>query len=217
MYRAIVLLSGGIDSARALYLTKQETDDVYSMTFLYAQASVREAEASKALATAAQVKEHFSISLPFYEDIQTRYQPTPSPRVSGAYVPARNTIFYGIAAAYAETLGADKIIFGSDAEDAKELPDARPEFVRLMNELLKAGTRVGLEGTASEIVNPLISYNKLDVLKLAIQLRVPLELTWSCYEDVIVPCGKCRGCRSRSKAFEQLSLIDPLRYAEPSP
>ena len=215
MHRAIVLLSGGIDSATALYLTRQETDEVYSMNFLYAQASVREAEASKALATAAKVKEHFSIPLPFYQDIETRYQPTPSPRVSGAYVPARNTIFYGIAAAYAETLRADKIVFGSNAEDAKELPDARPEFIQLMNKLLKAGTRVGLEGAASEIVNPLISYSKLDVLKLAIQLRVPLELTWSCYEDVIVPCGKCRGCCSRLKAFEQLSLTDPVKYAEP--
>jgi 7-cyano-7-deazaguanine synthase len=213
---AIVLLSGGIDSATALYLTKKEAHAIYSMNLLYAQASIREAEASKALAAAAQVKEHLSVSLPFYKDIQNRYHPMPSVKVSGAYVPARNIIFYGIAAAYAETLGVGKIIFGSNAEDARELPDARPQFIQTMSELLKAGTRVGLEGNTIEIVNPLIDYKKADVLKLAIELGVPLELTWSCYEDVMIPCGKCRGCSNRLSAFNQLGLTDPLTNSERS-
>ncbi len=211
--RAIVLLSGGIDSATALYLTRQETDDIYSMNILYAQASVREAEASRNLASEAQVKEHITVSLPFFKEIQTRYCPTSSSRISSAYVPARNLIFYGIAAAYAEILTADTIIFGSNSDDTKELPDAAPQFIQLMNELIKKGTRMGAEGKANIIVNPLINYNKLDVLKLAIQLKVPLKLTWSCYEDVMIPCGKCRGCLTRLKAFDQLGVPDPLTYA----
>jgi 7-cyano-7-deazaguanine synthase len=211
--RAIVLLSGGIDSATALYLTRQEIDDIYSLNIQYAQASVREAEASRTLAAKAQVKQHLNITLPFFREIQTLYHPTPSPNVSSAYVPARNLVFYSIAASYAETFTADKIVFGSNAEDTKELPDASPKFIQLMNELLKTGTRMGIEGNASLIVNPLMNYNKVDVLKLAIKLKVPLELTWSCYEDVVIPCGKCRGCRTRLSAFEQLAISDPLSYA----
>ena len=216
MSKAIVLLSGGIDSATALFLTKQETDDIYSMNMIYTQSYDSEAEASRRLAAAAQVREHLSIFLPFFKDIEKRYRPTPSTKVSSAYVPARNIVFYGIAAAYAETLGADKIVFGSNADDAKQLPDARPEFIQLMNELVGIGTRVGREGSAVKIVNPLIDYNKSEVLKLAIRLQVPLELTWSCYEDAQIPCGKCRGCLTRKKAFEVLGISDPLRYGDPA-
>lgn len=210
--RTIVLLSGGIDSATALYITKRETSDVYTLNILYAQASVREAEASKDIAAAGQVKGHLTASLPFYKDIQVRYHPVESEAVSSAYVPARNLIFYGIAAAYAETFGADRIIFGSNADDSKVLPDASPYFIQLMNELVNMGTRVGVEGETIEIVNPLINYDKSNVLRLAIELGVPLELTWSCYEDVSIPCGKCRGCRTRLEAFREIGAQDPLCY-----
>ncbi len=215
MSRALVLLSGGIDSATALYLTKQETDDIYSMNMIYSQSYDSEAEASGKLATAAHVREHLSILLPFFKDIEKRYRPTASGDVSPAYVPARNMIFYGVAVAYAETLGADTIVFGSNADDAKELPDARPEFIRLMNELVRLGTRVGREGGVVKIVNPLIDYNKSDVLKLAIRLKLPLELTWSCYEDARIPCGKCRGCLTRKRAFDALGISDPLHNHDP--
>lgn len=208
--RALVLLSGGIDSATALYLTKQETDNLYTLNVIYTQAYDGEAEASKKLAAAAHVKEHLSVYLPFFKEIETRYRPTPSLEISPAYVPARNMVFYGVAAAYAETLGASRIVCGSNADDAKELPDARPEFIQLMNELIRAGTRSGREDSELKIVNPLMDYNKVDVLKLALKLKVPLELTWSCYEDGPTPCGRCRGCRTRLKAFEAVGTSDPL-------
>jgi 7-cyano-7-deazaguanine synthase len=184
------------------------------MNIEYAQASNRETAASKSLAEAADVTEHLRVPLPFFKDIQARYHPTQSESVgiSPAYVPARNLIFYGVAAAYAEALGIDTIVFGSNADDTKELPDARPRFVQRMNELFKIGTRTGLEGTPTKIINPLISYSKADVLRLAVTLRVPLELTWSCYENVVLPCGKCRGCQNRLEAFKRLRLTDPLRY-----
>ncbi len=212
MNKAIVLLSGGIDSATALYLTKKETREVYSINFVYAQASIREVEASRWLASAANVKEHFTVSLPFYKEIQDRYNPTRSSRVSMAYVPARNIVLYGVATAYAEMLDVDTIVFGSNAEDATELPDARPEFIQLMNQLLLKGTRTGMEEKRIEIVNPLITYKKLDVLKLAIKLKVPLEMTWSCYEDVVRPCGRCHGCTNRLEAFAKFGAPDPLTY-----
>ena len=209
---AIVLLSGGIDSATALYWAEQQTPSIYSINILYAQASYQEANASKSLANAAKVKEHFTVSLPFYKDIQTRYHPTQPSNVTSAYVPARNTIFYGIAAAYAETLGIDTIIFGSNADDTRELPDATPAFIQRMNELLKIGTRTGADGTSTQIVNPLINHSKVEVLELALELKVPLGLTWSCYEDVEIPCRKCRGCRNRLDAFKQIGMVDPLKY-----
>jgi len=206
----ILLLSGGIDSATALYLTKQRATEIYSLNMIYAGAYDAEAEASKRIAAAAHVKEHFSVLLPFFKDIEQRYRPGPSAEITPAYVPARNIIFYGVAAAYAETLGASTIIFGSNADDAKELPDARREFIQLMNKLILNGTRAGREGFRIEVVNPLIDQTKSDVLKLALELKVPLELTWSCYGDGETPCGKCRGCVGRHEAFQEVGVPDPL-------
>jgi len=204
------LLSGGIDSATALYLTKRQTDDIYSINMIYDDSYDAEAEASKKIAAAAHVKDHLTILLTFFKDIEQRYHPTPSTETSPAYVPARNIVFYGVAAAYAETLKANLIVFGSNADDAKELPDARPGFIQLMNELIRGGTRAGQEGFAMEVVNPLINYSKREVLELAMELKVPLELTWSCYEDGKIPCGKCRGCIGRRKAFNEIGVSDPL-------
>jgi 7-cyano-7-deazaguanine synthase len=207
--RAIVLLSGGIDSATALYLTKRQTDDIHCLTMIYSDAYDAEAEASRRIASAAHVK-HQTVLLPFFKELEQRFHPPASPQIASAYVPARNIVFYGVAAAFAETLGASLIVFGSNADDARELPDARPEFIQPMNELIWAGTRAGREGVKIQIVNPLIDRSKLEVLKLAFELMVPLNLTWSCYENAKAPCGKCRGCVGRRRAFEQLGVADPL-------
>jgi len=180
---------------------------------IYAGAYDAEAEAAKRIAAAAEVKEHFTILLPFFKDIEQRYHPAPSPDITSAYVPARNIVFYGIAAAYAETLKAGTVVFGSNADDAKELPDARPKFIQLMNELIFSGTRAGKEGFKIEIVNPLMDQTKSEVLRTALKLKVPLELTWSCYHDGKVPCGKCRGCTMRREAFREVGVLDPLLSA----
>lgn len=215
--RAIVLLSGGIDSTTALYLTKQDAAEIFTLNMVYTKSFDREAEASRELAVAAGVKEHVSIYLPFFKDIEDRFHPSPSQTISSAYLPARNIVFYGVAAAYAEAIGAEKIVFGSNSDDAKELPDAGPMFIQRMNELVKVGTRAGNKGRTIQIVNPLINHGKTEVLKLALQLKVPLELTWSCYEDGNVPCGRCRGCVTRLKAFQELGIADPLNYQDQSP
>lgn len=215
MNNAIVLLSGGIDSTTALYWTKQKTSSVYTINIEYAQASYQEASASKRIAEAAGVKEHITVILPFFKDIQTRYHPATrrSSGIISAYVPARNLVIYSIAVSYAETLNADAIIFGSNADDARELPDATPKFIRDMNKLIELGTKMGVAGVPAKIINPFIKLTKTDVLRAALSLKVPLQLTWSCYEDVELPCGKCRGCRTRLDAFSRLNITDPLRYA----
>jgi 7-cyano-7-deazaguanine synthase len=210
MTRALVLLSGGIDSATALYLIRKDYDEVYTLNMVYTETYDSEAEASRKIANEARVKEHLSIYLPLFKDIENRYHPLPSQTVSAAYLPARNIVFYGIGAAYAETLGADRIIFGSNANDAEELPDARPRFIQLMNEVVSAGTKAGIGGFPIEIICPLIEYSKTDVLKLAMKLQVPLQLTWSCYENAKTPCGKCRGCRMRAASFRAAGINDPL-------
>ena len=210
MKRTIVLLSGGIDSTTALYLAKQHSDEIYSLTMIYSDTYDAEAEASKRIAAAAHVKEHLPILLPFFKDIELRYHAPTSPHITTAYIPARNIIFYGIAAAYAETLQAGTIVFGSNAEDANVLPDASADFVQLMRQLIRRGTRAGTEGFEIEIVNPLIHKTKREVLKLALELRVPLELTWSCHNNEKTPCGKCRGCVDRHNAFNQIGMEDPL-------
>jgi len=183
---------------------------------IYAEAYDAEAEAAKKIAATAQVKEHLTILLPFFKDIEYRYHPSSSSEITSAYVPARNLVFYGVAAAYAETLRATQIVFGSNADDAKELPDARDDFIQLMNKLILRGTRVGNEGFGIEVLNPLIRRTKSEVLKLALELKVPLELTWSCYEDGKVPCGKCRGCIGRRRAFLEVGVRDPLLSAASS-
>jgi 7-cyano-7-deazaguanine synthase len=209
------MLSGGIDSATALYWTRQRTASIFTINMDYAQASYQEAAAARKIAQAAKVKEHLTISLPFFKDIQSRYRllDPKSGTVSPAYVPARNLIFYGVAVAYAETLDADTIVFGSNADDAKELPDATADFIHRIEEVIAIGTRMGVNGTPAKIVAPLIYLSKQDVLRLAVSLKVPLQLTWSCYEDVKLPCGKCRGCRMRLNAFNKLKMTDPLDYA----
>lgn len=194
-------------------MTRRNVNEIYTMTVVYAETYDREAEAAKKLADAAHVKEHIAIVLPFYKDLEKRYRLPNSTLISSVYIPARNIVFYGIAAAYAETLGADRIVFGSNADDSLELPDATSNFVQLMNRLIKIGTRMGSEGGSIEILNPLLTYSKTDVLKLALKLKVPLEFTWSCHKDGERPCGQCRGCRMRLKAFESIGMRDPLIYA----
>jgi len=215
--RVIVLLSGGIDSTTALYLTRQDAAEIFTLNMVYAKSLDREAEASRQLAVAAGVKEHLSIYLPFFKDIESRFHPPPSQTISSAYLPARNIVFYGVAAAYAEALCAEKIVFGSNSDDAKELPDAGATFIQRMNELVRIGTRAGNEGRTIQIVNPLINHGKTEVLKLALQLKVPLQLTWSCYEDGSIPCRRCRGCLTRLKAFQELGIADPLSHQDRSP
>lgn len=205
------MLSGGIDSATALHWAKNQGYDLYTVTIDYAQGSKTELEYAERMSKLAQAKEHFCFELPFYRVIQERWpKPTEDQaKISTAYVPLRNVVFYGVGAALAETLGARWVVFGSNQDDAAVLPDATREFVALMNELLLIGSKSGREQAAPQIINPFHHKSKLQVLKSAIELGVPLAETWSCYEDVPHPCGKCRGCLIRAETFKQAGIRDP--------
>ena len=211
--KAVVLLSGGIDSAVCLWLAKEADWDVHSLSFNYHNRQKRESEASAALAEKAEVVEHKVIDLPFLRELGDLIagRGLLSRNIPSAYIPARNMVFYSIAVSYAESIPAKYVIGGHNSLDHNSFRDSTPEFFGKLNELIKIGT---LAKEAPEIITPLSSLDKSGVLKEAIRLNVPLELTWSCYDRDDVACGTCAACRIRLQAFSSVKMKDPIRYAE---
>lgn len=219
--KAIVLLSGGIDSAVCLWWAREQGFRLISLTFNYHRRHPREIEAAANLARMARVEEQLVVDLPFLRELQDGALSADNPlqadldALSGAYIPARNTVFYGIAASWAERLGARYVVGGHHKEDASLFPDATPQYFALFNELLRRGTVYG-QRYPLELVTPLATLAKHEVVLYAHQLGVPLELTWSCYERGEVACGTCAACVERREAFHTLGLPDPMLYAAPS-
>lgn len=216
--KTIVLLSGGLDSTTALYWTLREGWDVTALTFDAQQVSRMDMQASRNIARQSGIATHKIIQLPFYDSFTVHPSIASSgqdkKQISVDYLPARNAIFYSIAAGFAESIGANQLISGSTQEDGLDLPDARSEFYTMLNQLLKLGTRSGVVGQPIHILTPLIDKGHHEILQIALDLKAPIELTWSCYNDDPPACGKCRSCQSRLSAFAQLGLTDPIVYAE---
>lgn len=209
--KAVLLLSGGIDSATALYRCLNESMDVYALTFSYELEQSRDLEAAVETARLAHVK-HFVVDVNFYKSL--RGSPSSSEErivdvesgVSKTYVPGRNIVFFGIAAAYAETLGAEVIVTGHNKEDSERFPDASSDFFGIFDEVLRKGLKTG---SNVKILAPFIDLSKHEVLSKALDLHVPLGSTWSCYNDGEEPCGVCYGCRARNRSFKTLRVKDP--------
>src|SRR3972149_7592872 len=197
--KAVVLLSGGIDSAVCLGLAKEADWDVHSLSFNYHNRQKGEIGASAELAEKAEVVEHKVIDLPFLRELGDLIAKhgLSSRNIPLAYIPARNMVFYSIAVSYAESIPAKYVIGGHISLDHNSFRDSTPEFFGKLNELIKIGT---LAKEAPEIITPLSSLDKSGVLKEAIRLNVPLELTWSCYDRDDVACGTCAACRIRLQA-----------------
>ncbi len=216
--KTIVLLSGGLDSTTAFYWALQEGWDVTALTFDAKQVSRMDMQASRDIAKCSGIATHNIIKLPFYDSFTVHPSIASSGKdkkpVSMDYLPARNAIFYSIAAGFAESIGANQIISGSTKEDGLDLPDARKEFYTMMNQILKFGTRSGVVGQPISILTPLIDKKHSEILQMARDLKAPLELTWSCYNDDPPACGKCRSCQARLSAFAQLGIVDPITYAD---
>lgn len=219
--KAIVLLSGGLDSATALFYTQKKGFKVFALIFDYGQRHKKEIRHAIRIARAAGcdyrvVKISFpwqgsalldkKISLPKNRNLANRRVQ----KIPPTYVPARNIIFLSFAASFAEAVGADAIFIGANARDYSGYPDCRPEFFQAFKKALKKGSKSGVEGKPPSIETPLISKTKGEIIKLGLSLKVPYRLTWSCYEGGKIPCGECDSCLLRKKGFEEIGIKDPL-------
>lgn len=220
--KAVVLLSGGLDSSTLAYYVKNMGYDLYPISFDYGQKSRRELDASIKIGRSLGVKDHkfikidlksiggsaltSDIDVPKTGDLDNKRQEISDKKdIPITYVPARNTIFLSIALAYAEVIDADVIFYGANCIDYSGYPDCRPEFIDAFNNLAKWGTKKGVEGKTIEIEAPFLFYNKKDIVKTALNLGVPIEETWSCYDDGDEPCGRCDSCIIRQKAIDEVN------------
>ena len=222
--KAVILLSGGLDSSTVLYQAQADGCECYTICFDYQQRHRRELSSALAIAQKAKVVDHQvvrfdlrqwggsaltdnAIDLPQKRDLEEMSQTIPV-----TYVPARNTIFLSFALAYAETIGAERVYIGVNALDYSGYPDCRPDYIQAMQEVFRLGTRQGREGQAIAIFTPLIDLRKTAIIQLGNQLGVPWEKTWSCYAGEDLACSVCDSCQLRLQAFAELGLKDPVEY-----
>jgi 7-cyano-7-deazaguanine synthase len=222
--KAVVLLSGGLDSSTVLYQAKADGCECYAISFDYQQRHQRELKSAEAIAYSAGVKEHQVVSFDLRQwggsaltddDIdlpEHRSLEQMSENIPITYVPARNTIFLSFGLSYAEAIAAERVYVGVNALDYSGYPDCRPDYIQAMQNVFELGTKQGREGQAIGIVTPLINLKKTAIIELGNQLGVPWEQTWSCYAGTDVACGVCDSCQLRLAAFAELGLQDPLPY-----
>ena len=217
--RALVMLSGGLDSATCLYWAKEKYSEVIAITFNYFGRHIQEKRASVQLVKAAGINKLIEIDLPFVKEAGDssyysvrRFKENPhSNAQESSYVPARNMIFYSIGAHYAEYLRAKWIIGGHNVHDAKFFKDASKRFIDKINILFREGCLL-CNDQAYQILLPLSRMNRKQIIRLAIKLKAPIELTWSCHREGTVHCGSCYACRQRLEAFDDLGLKDPVFF-----
>lgn len=218
--KAIVLLSGGLDSATTLYYAKNEGYDCRCLVFDYGQRHGREIESAKRLARSSGFDYRvIKFKLPWKGSaLLDRKIPLPlksalrrnGKKIPPTYVPARNTVFISFAVSYAEAIGAGAIFIGATAVDFSGYPDCRPGYYKIFNKLIARGTRSGAEKKKIRIFAPLIDKTKAEIIKLGMRLGVPYEHTWSCYAGGRRPCLECDSCIFRAKGFKEAGIKDPL-------
>ncbi len=233
---AVVLLSGGLDSATCLAVAAREEQRVHALSFRYGQRHAHEVDAARALAVAYGVARHVVIDIDlrvFGGSALTADIPVPKDRPAHAmadgevpvtYVPARNTIFLSYALALAETAGAGDVFVGVNALDYSGYPDCRPEYVAAFERMANLATRAGVEAlargeTALRLRTPLLHLTKAEIIRLGTALGVDYAATTSCYDPDAAgaACGHCDACQLRRRGFEEAGVPDPTRYAPESP
>lgn len=219
MPSAVVLLSGGLDSATCLAIAKDQGFELLALTVAYGQRHHLELESANAVAAAAGVARHETIAIDlrkFGASALTDVIGVPKhgeshQAIPPTYVPARNTVFLSLALAFAEAAGSHDIFVGVSAVDYSGYPDCRPEFVNQFQKLANLATRDGVEGREFRIHAPLISLSKAETIRLGLRLGVDYGLTHSCYDPVGGrPCTECDSCILRAKGFEEAGMADPL-------
>ena len=216
MKKAIVLLSGGLDSATILYEARQQGFQIYCLIFEYGQKHIKEIVRAKQLAELVGVPfQCIKFSLPWLgSSLIDKSMDIPQCKtfdgksIPSTYVPARNIIFLSFAASYAEAVGAQAIFIGSNAVDYSGYPDCRPEFFDAYKSVMKKGLKVGVETKGLRIVTPLLRKTKAQIIRRGFKLGVPYELTWSCYQGKRKPCRVCDSCVLRAKGFSDAGLED---------
>jgi 7-cyano-7-deazaguanine synthase len=219
---AVVLLSGGLDSATTLFLARRQGYRLYPLIFDYGQRHAREVGSAKNIARRfAGRYTVLRIELPWRGSslldkkaalpISTTRAPSRG-AIPSTYVPARNLIFLSFAVSYAETIGAEAIYIGANAIDFSGYPDCRPAFYRAFRRTAVLGTRAGVESRPIKVLTPLIRKTKAQIIKLGLELGVPYQDTWSCYRGTRRPCGRCDACLLRAKGFREAGVEDPLTH-----
>ena len=219
--KAVVLLSGGLDSATVLALARAQGFACYALSLDYGQRHASELAAARRVAAALGVVEHKTIALDLTQiggsaltDTNIAVPEAPSAGIPVTYVPARNTVFLALALGWAEVLGAQDIFIGVNAVDYSGYPDCRPEYIAAFERLANLATRAGVEGTPFRINAPLIDMRKAEIIQAGVRLGVDYALTLSCYAADADgrACGRCDSCRLRAAGFAQAGVADPTRY-----
>jgi 7-cyano-7-deazaguanine synthase len=222
--KAVVLLSGGLDSATLLSIAKNEGFEVYAISFLYGQRHAFELNLAKKLAENAGVKRHLVMNIDLRGiggSALTSESAIPKDRsvqemtasIPVTYVPARNTIFLSMTLSWAEVIGSEDIYIGVNALDYAGYPDCRPEYIIAFEQMANLATKAGVEGTQHfKVHTPLIELNKAQIIKKGLELGVDYSLTSSCYDPSPTgsPCGKCDSCLLRAMGFAEAGVEDPL-------
>lgn len=219
--KAIVLLSGGLDSTTTLAVAKSEGYSCYALSFRYGQRHYVELEAAKKIAKYFDVIEHkiFDIDFSIFKgsaltDVSIDVPDFAADGIPVTYVPARNTVFLSIALAWAEVLKVQDLFIGVNAVDYSGYPDCRPEYIQAFQNMANFATKAGVEGQILNIHTPLIYLKKAEIIKLGVQLGVDFSLTISCYSanEQGAACGVCDSCRFRKQGFEEAGISDPTIY-----
>lgn len=221
MKPAVVLLSGGLDSATTLAIARREGFACHAMSFDYGQRHGAELKAARRLAQSLGAIEHKTVHIGLdaiggsaLTDLNIAVPDRPQNGIPVTYVPARNTVFLSFALGWAEVLGALDIFIGVNAVDYSGYPDCRPEFIRAFEQLANLATKVGVEGGRFRIHTPLLALSKADIIRTGNALGIDYAMTVSCYaaDRDGLACGVCDSCRLRRQGFEQAGIADPTRY-----
>lgn len=218
--KAVVLLSGGLDSTTALYWAKAKGYAPVALAVRYGQRHAVELKAARAVARRAGAPLHeVALSLPWLSGSSLTNRAMKLPElplakigvgaIPSTYVPGRNTMFLSLAASLADASGAEAIVIGANALDYSGYPDCRPPFLDAFSRVARLGTKRGAEGGSLKVLAPLLRLDKKGIVRLAAKVGAPLELTWSCYAGGSRPCGRCDSCQLRAKGFREAGAEDP--------
>jgi 7-cyano-7-deazaguanine synthase len=218
--KAVLLLSGGLDSYTAGAMVRRDGYELYALTIRYGQVHRRELTAAREVAKALGAVRHIELEIDLAafggsalvgDGAIPKDRDLDGPGIPPTYVPARNTIFLSLALGWAEVLGADAIVLGVNALDYSGYPDCRPEYLEAFERLASLATRAGVEGRHFQIKAPLLRLSKGNIIREGLTLGLDYGLTHSCYDPDPsgIPCGRCDSCRLRARGFEQAGVVDP--------